>query len=87
MVQSISTIEGGGFPVRRPFPIQGFSHFDPFLLIDSWAPCYGRPAVPSGAPDHPHRGFETVTYVLAGEIEHATRPAAPTSCVRATCSG
>ena len=70
VVQSVSTIEGGGFPVRRPFPIAGFSHFDPFLLIDHLGPVQWPPGGPLGAPDHPHRGFETVTYVLAGENEH-----------------
>jgi quercetin 2,3-dioxygenase len=70
VVESVSTIEGGGFPVRRPFPIQGFSHFDPFLLIDHLGPVQWPPGGPLGAPDHPHRGFETVTYVLAGENEH-----------------
>lgn len=70
LVQSVSTIEGGGFPVRRPFPTQGFSHFDPFLLIDHLGPVNWPPGGPIGAPDHPHRGFETVTYVLAGENEH-----------------
>jgi len=70
VVQSVSTIEGGGFPVRRPFPVQGFSHFDPFLLIDHLGPVQWPPGGPLGAPDHPHRGFETVTYVLAGENEH-----------------
>ena len=38
VVQALSTIEGGGFPVRRPFPIASFSHFDPFLLIDHLGP-------------------------------------------------
>lgn len=70
LVQSLSTLEGGGFPVRRPFPIQGFSHFDPFLLIDHLGPVNWPAGGPIGAPDHPHRGFETVTYVLAGENEH-----------------
>lgn len=70
LVQSISTLEGGGFPVRRPFPTPGFSHFDPFLLIDHLGPVEWPPGGPIGAPDHPHRGFETVTYVLAGENEH-----------------
>ncbi|HLS80929.1 MAG TPA: pirin family protein [Steroidobacter sp.] len=64
------TLEGGGFPVRRPFPVPGFSHFDPFLLIDHLGPVTWRPGEALGAPDHPHRGFETVTYVLAGENEH-----------------
>ncbi len=70
LVQSLSTVEGGGFPVRRPFPTPGFSHFDPFLLIDHLGPVQWPPGGPLGAPDHPHRGFETVTYVLAGENEH-----------------
>jgi redox-sensitive bicupin YhaK (pirin superfamily) len=70
LVQSVSTVEGGGFPVRRPFPTPGFSHFDPFLLIDHLGPVQWPPGGPLGAPDHPHRGFETVTYVLAGENEH-----------------
>jgi redox-sensitive bicupin YhaK (pirin superfamily) len=70
LVQSISTLEGGGFPVRRPFPAPNFSHFDPFLLIDHLGPVQWPPGGPLGAPDHPHRGFETVTYVLAGENEH-----------------
>lgn len=70
IIQAQSTIEGGGFPVRRPFPIANFSHFDPFLLIDHLGPVTWKPGAALGAPDHPHRGFETVTYVLAGENEH-----------------
>jgi quercetin 2,3-dioxygenase len=70
VIQAVSTIEGGGFPVRRPFPIPAFSHFDPFLLIDHLGPVRWPPGAALGAPDHPHRGFETVTYVLAGENEH-----------------
>ncbi len=70
VINALSTLEGGGFPVRRPFPIQGFSHFDPFLLVDHLGPVEWKPGAAIGAPDHPHRGFETVTYVLAGENEH-----------------
>lgn len=70
VIQTLSTVEGGGFPVRRPFPIPSFSHFDPFLLIDHLGPVTWKPGAALGAPDHPHRGFETVTYVLAGENEH-----------------
>jgi redox-sensitive bicupin YhaK (pirin superfamily) len=70
VIDALSTIEGGGFPVRRPFPIAGFSHFDPFLLVDHLGPVEWKPRTALGAPDHPHRGFETVTYVLAGENEH-----------------
>jgi redox-sensitive bicupin YhaK (pirin superfamily) len=70
VITAVSTVEGGGFPVRRPFPIAGFSHFDPFLLIDHLGPVEWPPGGAIGAPDHPHRGFETVTYVLQGENEH-----------------
>src|SRR5258706_10151426 len=63
-------IEGGGFSVRRPFPTAGISLVDPFLLIDEMGPVDYAPGEAVGAPDHPHRGFETVTYVLQGEIEH-----------------
>jgi redox-sensitive bicupin YhaK (pirin superfamily) len=70
VVDALRTLEGGGFPVRRPFPVAGFSHFDPFLLIDHLGPVTWQPGAALGAPDHPHRGFETVTYVLQGENEH-----------------
>lgn len=63
-------IEGGGFVVRRPFPTSGFAHADPFLLLDEMGPVDYAPGQAVGAPDHPHRGFETVTYVLEGEGEH-----------------
>ncbi|MGH7088383.1 MAG: pirin family protein, partial [Stellaceae bacterium] len=63
--------EGGGFIVRRPFPSAGLRHADPFLLLDEMGPVAYGPGEALGAPDHPHRGFETVTYVLDGEMEHA----------------
>jgi redox-sensitive bicupin YhaK (pirin superfamily) len=62
--------EGAGFIVRRPFPTAGFDHADPFLLLDEMGPVEYGPGEALGAPDHPHRGFETVTYVLDGEFEH-----------------
>ena len=43
---------------------------DPFLLLDHLGPTEWGPKEAIGAPDHPHRGFETVTYLLAGENEH-----------------
>lgn len=60
-------VEGAGFVVRRPFPIMKIDHVDPFLLIDEMGPM-DKPF--AGAPDHPHRGFETVTYILEGEGAH-----------------
>ena len=62
--------EGGGFMVRRPFPAAELNAFDPFLLIDEMGPVTYQPGKAVGAPDHPHRGFETVTYMLEGEMEH-----------------
>src|SRR5204863_6808838 len=62
--------EGGGFVVRRPVPTLGMDMVHPFLLIDEMGPVDYGPGQAIGAPDHPHRGFETVTYVLDGEMEH-----------------
>src|SRR3977135_531629 len=70
IVTSIETLEGGGFLVRRPFPKASFSDFDPFLLLDEMGPMDVAPGKAKGAPDHPHRGFETVTYMLSGDMEH-----------------
>ncbi|MGA1649044.1 MAG: pirin family protein, partial [Ilumatobacteraceae bacterium] len=58
-------VEGGGFVVRRPFPMGRVDAIDPFLLLDEMGPVEYGPGEAIGAPDHPHRGFETVTYMLA----------------------
>jgi len=63
-------LEGGGFVVRRPFPTAALALVDPFLLLDEMGPADYVPGEAKGAPDHPHRGFETVTYMLEGEFEH-----------------
>lgn len=60
--------EGGGFKVRRPAAMG--SLMSPFLLLDEMGPADYAPGEAIGAPWHPHRGFETVTYMLAGEMEH-----------------
>src|SRR5438067_8460060 len=62
--------EGAGFIVRRPLPSRNLELVDPFLLIDEMGPATYGPGEAVGAPDHPHRGFETVTYSLDGEFEH-----------------
>jgi redox-sensitive bicupin YhaK (pirin superfamily) len=67
---SIRTTEGGGFVVHRPFPTRMLMDFDPFLLLDEMGPVDYKPGEAKGAPDHPHRGFETVTYVLEGQFGH-----------------
>jgi len=65
-----ATLEGAGFLVHRPFPTEALSDFDPFLLFDEMGPMNVRPGEAKGAPDHPHRGFETVTYMLSGSFQH-----------------
>jgi redox-sensitive bicupin YhaK (pirin superfamily) len=62
--------EGAGFVVRRPVPTLGLEQIDPFLLVDEMGPIDYLPGQAVGAPDHPHRGFETVSYILEGEMEH-----------------
>jgi len=70
IITSQSTVEGGGFKVRRPFPTQHVDHIDPFLLLDEMGPADYAPHKAVGAPSHPHRGFETVTYLLSGAMVH-----------------
>jgi hypothetical protein len=69
VIKSQPTIEGAGVHLRRAFGFHNTSDFDPFLLLDDF-----RNDVPAdylaGFPWHPHRGIETITYVLAGEVEH-----------------
>ena len=61
-------LEGGGFPVRRPAAMG--SLMSPFLLLDEMGPVDWPPGGAIGAPEHPHRGFETVTYLLEGRMQH-----------------
>jgi redox-sensitive bicupin YhaK (pirin superfamily) len=69
-IQSQHTVEGGGFNVRRPFPTAKLDQIDPFLLLDEMGPAQYAPGKAVGAPSHPHRGFETVTYMLSGSMVH-----------------
>ena len=69
-INSQRTVEGGGFTVRRPFPTASMDHIDPFLLLDEMGPAQYGPGEAVGAPSHPHRGFETVTYLLSGAMVH-----------------
>lgn len=62
--------EGEGFLVRRPFPTHGFEQLDPFLMLDEVGPVNYGAGEALGAPDHPHRGFETVSYIVQGETLH-----------------
>src|ERR1051326_5093568 len=69
LIKSKPTIEGAGVHLRRAFGFGATSEFDPFLLLDDF-----RNEKPddylAGFPWHPHRGIETITYVLAGTVEH-----------------
>ena len=68
IVPTHTVLEGGGFKVRRPAAMG--SLMSPFLLLDEMGPVDYGPGEAVGAPWHPHRGFETVTYLLDGEMEH-----------------
>ena len=57
--------EGEGAKVRRFIGNQWLRNLDPFLMLDLF-----NVKLPAGFPDHPHRGFETVTYMLSGEVHH-----------------
>ncbi len=63
-------VEGAGFVVRRPFPGVDLSLADPFVLLDHLGAVEYAPGEAKGAPWHPHRGFETVTYIIDGAVEH-----------------
>ena len=70
MIRSKPTLEGAGVHLRRAFGFGNTTEFDPFLLLDDF-----RNDVPedyvAGFSWHPHRGIETITYVLAGTVDHA----------------
>ena len=70
LVRATPQLEGEGMIVTRPFPTARLDHVDPFLLLDRMGPVSPGPGEAKGAPDHPHRGFETVTYILEGAVEH-----------------
>src|SRR5947208_3664050 len=65
-----SGFEGEGFPVRRAFAGVDLRDLDPFLHMDQMGEVEYAPGEPKGTPWHPHRGFETVTYLIDGVFEH-----------------
>ena len=66
-----SGFEGEGFPVRRAFAGVALEDLDPFIHLDQMGEVEYAPGEPKGTPWHPHRGFETVTYMIDGAFEHA----------------
>jgi len=69
VIEAQPTIEGAGVHLRRAFGFNETKDFDPFLLLDDFRNDDPRDYV-AGFPWHPHRGIETITYVLAGSVEH-----------------
>jgi redox-sensitive bicupin YhaK (pirin superfamily) len=65
-----SGFEGEGFPVRRAFAGVDLADLDPFVHMDQMGEVEYAPGEPKGTPWHPHRGFETVTYIIDGIFEH-----------------
>lgn len=63
--------EGEGFPVRRAFSGVDLADLDPFVHMDQMGEVEYAPGEPKGTPWHPHRGFETVTYMMDGTFEHS----------------
>lgn len=73
-IKSITTApsgyEGEGFPVRRAFAGVDMAELDPFIHLDQMGEVEYAPGEPKGTPWHPHRGFETVTYIIDGIFDH-----------------
>ena len=73
-VTSVTTaprgFEGEGFPVRRAFAGVDLATLDPFIHMDQMGEVEYAPGEPKGTPWHPHRGFETVTYIIDGTFDH-----------------
>ncbi len=73
-VRSVTTapsgFEGEGFPVRRAFAGIDLARLDPFIMMDQMGEVDYAPGEPKGTSWHPHRGFETVTYIIDGTFDH-----------------
>jgi redox-sensitive bicupin YhaK (pirin superfamily) len=74
VVKSVTTapsgLEGEGFPVHRAFAGASTAELDPFIHMDQMGEVDYAPGEPKGTPWHPHRGFETVTYMIDGVFDH-----------------
>src|SRR5881397_2364158 len=70
IIDAPSGYEGEGFPVRRAFAGVDLRDLDPFIHMDQMGEVEYAPGEPKGTPWHPHRGFETVTYIIDGVFDH-----------------
>jgi len=70
LITAPSGFEGEGFPVRRAFAGVPLTELDPFIHLDQMGEVDYAPGEPKGTPWHPHRGFETVTYIIDGIFDH-----------------
>src|SRR3954447_14947447 len=70
VVDAPSGFEGEGFPVRRAFAGIKYEYLDPFIMMDQMGEVDYAAGEPKGTPWHPHRGFETVTYIMDGTFIH-----------------
>jgi redox-sensitive bicupin YhaK (pirin superfamily) len=70
LITAPSGLEGEGFPVRRAFAGVPLTELDPFVHLDQMGEVDYAPGEPKGTPWHPHRGFETVTYIIDGIFDH-----------------
>lgn len=69
IVSPVETSDGAGVKLKRCIGTAALDHLDPFLMLDMFGSIEGADYI-AGFPDHPHRGFETVTYMLAGKMRH-----------------
>ena len=69
VIESMPTSDGGGVKLRRSLGSQRDVHVDPFLMLDEFYSDNPNDYI-AGFPSHPHRGFETVTYMLDGHMRH-----------------
>ena len=87
LTRAPSAFEGLGFPVKRAFAGVDLALLDPFIHLDEMGEVEYAPGEPKGTSWHPHRGFETVTYIIDGVFDHRTATVAAARSPTATPSG
>jgi quercetin 2,3-dioxygenase len=85
VIRSIPTSDGAGVKLRRSLGQAPSQRLDPFLMLDEFSSENADDYI-AGFPDHPHRGFETVTYMLDGHMLHAPRTRTSSSCAWRTAT-